>query len=640
MSEFDKNNLPPEFKPELLHHYLELTDEESAHVLETEELESPLFSEMKSRDQNYVDKQMHSIGGMKIICKVNDLRTGRPVAMAEMKKRGECSHDEVEQFLREARITATLEHPNIVPIYDIGLNRHGKPFFTMKFMKDQSLKKIIRELVKANPVYTSKYSLNILLDIFLKVCEAVAFAHSSRIVHLDIKPANIMIGDYGEVYVCDWGLAKLLDSSREEYVGIAPLDETIMNEITLSGVVKGTPGFMAPEQVDSKFGVKNEQTDVYALGALLYAMLALKRPYAGMDVDATLKATMKGSPTPPSDIALREVHKSLDAICMKAMEISQEKRYNSVEELISDIRSYQEGFATEAEGATVLETLGLLLKRNKVLSVMLLVVVTTGVSVGGVLSNMLKRRETKVIQELRHKELEIGRLKKVAEEKSERLKKVHRLYADGLIAKWTMDELSGFTSVDDELGVLNGAVVGVASCKVGHKGNALEFDGVDNYVVVGDVGKQAYSITMWVKLESEVNAESKPMNLLQYGPHSLENVVSFGAVSSYMNGETLTIIATSPANSRTYIKDVFTKGWHHLAFVWDVSKKRYNIFVDGTSRTVYAAPAGDAALMELTHLKLGGTSEMPEHRFKGSIDEVCIYGRVLSGREVEQMATQ
>ena len=228
-------NNSSKFDPAMLHHYLGLSDGES--------VENPIFSQLKSADsKDYADKKFHSAGGMKVISKVRDLRTDRIVAMAEMKKEGDVDHDAIEQFLREARITAALEHPNIVPIHDISLNEDSKPYFTMKSMEDQSLKKIIREIVKLNPLYTKKYTLNALLEIFLKVCDAVSYAHFRRVVHLDIKPDNIMIGQHGEAYICDWGLARVMDLSIREYENIVPLDETILNDITLTGVIKRNSG--------------------------------------------------------------------------------------------------------------------------------------------------------------------------------------------------------------------------------------------------------------------------------------------------------------------------------------------------------------------------------------------------------------
>ncbi len=508
MPEFHPYNLPSEFKPELLNYY-QLACEEEARGEEvmTEDLDSPIFSEIKADDQHYTDKHIHSMGGMKLICRVNDLRTGRPIAMAEMKKQGKCSPEEVEQFLREARITAALEHPNIVPIYDIGLNKQGKPFFTMKFMKDDSLKKVIRELVKANPFYTQKYTLNILLDIFLKVCDAVAFAHSCRVVHLDIKPGNVMIGQYGEVYICDWGLSKLLDSSREKYAGIAPLDETIMNEITLFGVVKGTPGFMAPEQINSKFGAKNEQTDIYALGALLYTMLVLKRPYSGMDVKQTLEATQRGTLMPPKDVGIREVPESLTAICMKAMARNQKDRYKSVDDMIADIRSYQEGFATEAENATPLKALKLYLKRNKLLISMILFLLVPAMVAIPVFINILEDREIEFDSTLQAQNSKIDDLKQNELQFKNSLADMRNKYIKLLIeSSFAMRKPLIVNTVDTQTQVLTSSKVALSDNPKGTDGKGLHLRS-NEVLYTGLVLPNAFTIAFWVKTPSILQNE-------------------------------------------------------------------------------------------------------------------------------------
>ncbi len=607
--------------------------------------QSPIYSDLKSIDQHFVNKQFLSSGGMKYIYTVDDQRTARPIVMAELKKDGFLSQEDIEQFLREARISASLEHPNIVPIYDIGLNREGKPFFTMKFLKGESLKQIIRELLKANPTYIRKYTLNILLDIFLKVCEAVSFAHSCGVVHLDIKPANIMIGNHGEVYLCDWGLAKLLDSSDVEHAGITPLDENIFNDMTLSGMVKGTPGFMAPEQIDDRFGQKNKQTDIYAIGALLYSILSLRKPFDGLKVDDVLNATLEYEITPPKDVTSREVSESLNSICMKAMEKEQSSRYDSVDSLITDIRSYQEGFATKAEEVTPFKALALLLKRNRLLSTMILLVVITGVVVGGVLGNMLEQSETIASEKLQHKDVEMDTLQQKARTVSEKLQKIKKLVASGVVAKWKLDEGSGIW-VGDEMGLKRGIRHGGIKWVNGYVGKALQFGGVGDYVSFGDVKWQALSMALWVKLDKQVAKEGKPMTLLQYGPDSNEDFVSFGEVSAYAEAETLTILRKKEDSySRTYIRDNILPGWHHIALVWGHNEGHYKIFIDGEEKKVYQGvdSTGDilqhAPLMKFSNFKLG-TDRIADNRgnFIGLIDEVSIYGRALSDKEVAKMA--
>ncbi len=353
-------NFDSSMKSALLNCY-EMSGEASA---QWDDEESSILMELAAIKHNFADKRIHSTGGMKRVACVRELKTDRLIAMAELKDPDNCTQADVERFLREARITAALEHPNIVPVYEIGLNAAGMPFFTMKFLKDQSLSKVVRELVKCNPFYVDKYSRNSLINIFLKVCEAVSYAHSCHVAHLDLKPSNIMVGDYGEVYVCDWGLAKLLFADDgEEVFATSSLDPDLLNDITLTGVIKGTLCYMAPEQIDKTLGLRNEKTDIYALGAILYKLLTFCKPFHGMSTEEILSRTLCGELPEPK--ALRnDIPDGLNAIVRKAMSVKQNDRYETVQDLIHDVHAHQEGFATEAENATSFKTLGLFLKRH------------------------------------------------------------------------------------------------------------------------------------------------------------------------------------------------------------------------------------------------------------------------------------
>lgn len=416
----DGKGLPAEFEA-VQHEFYEMAfvDEKPTSTGRLNDIS--IYSELRSIKKHYADYHFHAFGGVKQLSKAKDLRTGRSIAMAELKKKGACSEEEIESFLREARITAMLEHPNIVPVYDMGINRQGKPFFTMKFMKDQSLKKVIRELVKANPKYTEKYTLNILLDIFIKVCEAVDYAHSVGIIHLDIKPANIMIGDYGEVYLCDWGIAKIIGSTINETYHSIDMDADAFNDITLSGVIKGTPGFMAPEQIDGKLAEKSQKTDIYALGAILYSILVLKQPLEGEPVKNILSKTLKGNIPEPISINFRKVPEPLNAVCVKAMSKKQNCRYESVSELIKDIRLFTEGFSTVAEHAGRVKSLMLLMKRNKLVSTIFLLLLST-VLVGSLVSvKLIKDNERALEQTFLDKK---WKLEKGIEQRDKKLSKL------------------------------------------------------------------------------------------------------------------------------------------------------------------------------------------------------------------------
>ena len=238
-------------------------------------------------------------GGMKGVLLVFDQDTGREIAMAIMPDFRERPKADLERFVREAKLTAKLEHPNIVPVHDIGIDASGSPYFTMKYLHGQSLAAMLRKLAKGDPETVSHYGLARMLQIFIRICNAIEFAHSQGICHLDLKPENVNLGDFGEVLVLDWGLARSLRPAV--FGGIyAPNDL----DQPPAGRVKGTPGYMAPEQIrsSSEFPVDN-RADIYSLGAILYAMLALAPPFAHLPMEEVFRRTVTGELPPPSEVA-------------------------------------------------------------------------------------------------------------------------------------------------------------------------------------------------------------------------------------------------------------------------------------------------------------------------------------------------
>jgi serine/threonine-protein kinase len=199
------------------------------------------------------------------------------------------------------------------------------------------------------------------LDIFLKVCDAITYAHSRDVIHLDLKPANIQVGHYGEVLVCDWGLAKLIggtDGIDDDML----LNPDLLNGMTVYGRVKGTPGYMAPEQI--RGDDRDKRTDIYALGALLYSVLTCRPPLAG-DADAMLQAAVSGDIAPPTERG-SGVPAALSAVVMKAMALEPADRYASVSDLITDVRAFLGGFSPVAHASGLSTELLLFYRRNRV----------------------------------------------------------------------------------------------------------------------------------------------------------------------------------------------------------------------------------------------------------------------------------
>jgi len=252
-------------------------------------------------------------GGMGAIFSAQDLNIRRTVAMKVMLDPEGAPRDRVLRFIEEAQVTSQLEHPNIVPVHEVGVNDDGSVYYTMKLVQGLTLDDILKDIRAGRRRTIEKYSLNHLLTVFLKTCDAVAFAHSKGVVHRDLKPENIMVGDYGEVQVMDWGLAKLLrgrslvegeeaaaaEASRDTVVGSIRTDAEGDALATMAGQVMGTPSFMAPEQALGKVDEIDARTDIYALGGILYSILTLRAPVEGKNVNNVLLKVAQGQITPP-----------------------------------------------------------------------------------------------------------------------------------------------------------------------------------------------------------------------------------------------------------------------------------------------------------------------------------------------------
>ncbi|MDF7809301.1 protein kinase [Pontiellaceae bacterium B12219] len=322
-------------------------------------------------------------GGMKAIWEVDDHRTARKVAMALIQDSKIASEDDIDSFLYEARLTANLQHPNIIPIYDIALDENGNPYFTMKALKGETLGDIIKRLRTGNAEYAGRFSRTRLLGIFLKVCNAIDYAHTKGVIHLDLKPSNINIGDFGEVHVLDWGLSTLI-THLNEYDG-EPVSWQSMDDVELENgqtltrylegtakrrehknVVGGTPGYMSPEQAQGVPSDIDFQTDVYMLGSLLYEILTYRCPIEGGTVKEVLQKTVRGDFQDPGKRAPDlKLPAPLSAIVLKAMATDPADRYPNVAALIADIHKFQDGFATTAENPTFITHTHLLIKRHK-----------------------------------------------------------------------------------------------------------------------------------------------------------------------------------------------------------------------------------------------------------------------------------
>jgi tetratricopeptide (TPR) repeat protein/tRNA A-37 threonylcarbamoyl transferase component Bud32 len=287
--------------------------------------------------------RLHATGGLGRIWVARDDDLGRDVALKELLSEQINNPSVLNRFLEEAMITGQLEHPNIVPVYQLApATRPGEsPFYTMRFVRGRTLGAAIqdyhqkRQAGEAGPV-----ELRELLNHFVAVCNAVAYAHSRGVLHRDLKPSNVVLGDYGEAIVLDWGLAKVKDEDdpHASKVPVSLADDS-RREGTMLGQVLGTPGYMPPEQAEGRPDLVNERSDVYGLGAVLYEILVGEPPFDGNETAEILRRVVEVPPVPPR----RKVHAippDLEAICLKALAKKSADRYASAQHLAADVRRW------------------------------------------------------------------------------------------------------------------------------------------------------------------------------------------------------------------------------------------------------------------------------------------------------------
>jgi serine/threonine-protein kinase len=288
-------------------------------------------------------------GGMGTIDIAVDRALDRRIAIKTLHPYLRTDEATVRMFLREARLTGLLDHPHIVPVYDLGERADGELFFAMKLVEGRTLAELIRTLPRG---VLDTATLYMLLDVVAKVCDALAFAHSRGVIHCDVKPANVMVGEFGQVFLMDWGIARLIappggppDSGREPTnapaEGGAPFDDS-----STDNSVIGTPSYMSPEQARGNRRRLDVRSDVFLLGATLYEVLTRRPPHAGADRIETLARAVAGDFPSPREVAGEAaVPLELERIVMRAMAKDPKDRYPSVAALKDDLVKFMRGGA-------------------------------------------------------------------------------------------------------------------------------------------------------------------------------------------------------------------------------------------------------------------------------------------------------
>jgi len=374
----------------------------------------------RSAKARYELRQELGRGGMGVVLTAFDRELRRDLAMKIIREQpGSCESPSgsisLSRFLEEAQVTGQLEHPGIVPVHDLGLDERGRAFFTMRLVRGRDLS-VIFDLAREG---REGWSLTRALTVLLRVCEAMAYAHDKGVIHRDLKPANIMVGRFGETYVMDWGLARVIGSGEPDRDGGSALvsrriathrqEDSALDApstlVTMDGDVVGTPAYMPPEQAAGQRDRIGPAADVYAVGALLYRLLTGHAPYTdaaqGLGARNLLRMVTSGPPTPVHRLA-RGVPAELCAICEKSMAYEIDHRYASMQALSDDLRAYLENRVVKAYAAGPMAELRKWIARNRG------VALTAGVAVLSML--LLAWIAYRRVEEERNVALENGRL--------------------------------------------------------------------------------------------------------------------------------------------------------------------------------------------------------------------------------------
>ncbi|MBN8617019.1 MAG: serine/threonine protein kinase, partial [Deltaproteobacteria bacterium] len=304
-----------------------------------------------SFEARYEAHELLGKGGMGEVRLYLDRRIGRDVAHKTLRKDVRKSSIGLERFVREARVQGQLEHPAVLPVYDLGVDPEGHVFFTMKRVRGTPLDVVLDAISMDDAEMRALHSRRRLLSAFVQVCRAMDFAHSRGVLHRDLKPANVMLGEYGEVHVLDWGLAKIVGTDAQrgdrERVGDVPEDGESGDSSstpTLAGSVLGTPGYMSPEQARGETDGLDGRTDVYSLGAILFEIVFREPLHAVPGAAARMGSTLVGAEMRASErMHGADVPPELEEICKRACALDPDYRTPSARALADAVERFLDG---------------------------------------------------------------------------------------------------------------------------------------------------------------------------------------------------------------------------------------------------------------------------------------------------------
>ncbi|MBI1248023.1 protein kinase [bacterium] len=347
----------------------------------------------------YTLRDFYRGGGLGQVYLADDGELDRRVVVKVMRSDRTISTEALQAFVAEAKVTASLDHPGIIPVYGFGMDPAGRPYYAMRFVRGMTYQEAIAEYhdrLKKGPVDQADVVLQRRLREFLSVCQTIAFAHHENVIHRDLKPANILIGPYGEVLVADWGLAKSTIESAEA----VPVEDFEANGNPLHtqpGQIKGSPSYLSPEQAAGLPEMNRPAIDVYGLGAILYELITARPPHPGESTEKILEQVLHGRPTPPRQINPL-VSRSLEAICLNALQHRPEDRYGSAAALAADIERELAGEPVSVYEEPVSRRVGRWISRHRTPAAAIATAMVIGLTILAIVSVLLSAKNNELAQ--------------------------------------------------------------------------------------------------------------------------------------------------------------------------------------------------------------------------------------------------
>jgi len=307
-----------------------------------QDTDAELRRHVKNGYMRYKDFKPLTQGGEATLKTCRDENLGRTVVMKTLLPQLQNLEVYQKRFLREARVTSLIPHPATVPVYELSRDNEGNAYFTMKKLSGRDLCDILDSIAEGNEEIRNEYPLDALINVLIHVGQCLAFAHQRGVVHRDIKPANIMVGEFGDIMLLDWGLAKVWDMEDDDVVEQLARSgrQQIPGRLTGRGDVQGTPFYMSPEQA-RETGDIDHRTDVYNMGIILFEMLTGQSYMSGRNF-REIKRKILEDPirTPKENSGGSTISPELNAICIKALQKDPVDRYSTMTEFIDDLRAF------------------------------------------------------------------------------------------------------------------------------------------------------------------------------------------------------------------------------------------------------------------------------------------------------------